>query len=111
MPLTLMQIQVPILPTLSLLRHGASPVLSYYSLESDSSKALVRFNIQLSKSIPVQFSFFILPPATTPAKAYALLLIQPNNHCMEKRVFGIILTVLGIAGLILAGIYFIKNVS
>lgn len=30
---------------------------------------------------------------------------------MEKRVFGIILTVLGIAGLILAGIYFIRNVS
>jgi uncharacterized membrane protein YdcZ (DUF606 family) len=30
---------------------------------------------------------------------------------MEKRVFGIILTVLGIAGLILAGIYFTRNTS
>ena len=30
---------------------------------------------------------------------------------MEKRVFGVILTVLGVAGLILAGIYFIRNVS
>jgi hypothetical protein len=30
---------------------------------------------------------------------------------MEKRVFGIILTVLGVAGLILAGIYFIRNVN
>jgi len=30
---------------------------------------------------------------------------------MEKRLFGIILTVLGIAGLILSGIYFIRNTS